>query len=239
MPRKNSLKTYVRGGYYHIYNRGVEKRDIFLDERDYKVFLYFLKTYLSPPPSGEDLPQRRPKTGATPVTPVRIRPAKTVCGLVDLLVYCLMPNHFHLLVKQEVKDGIAQLMNRIGTNYGMYFNKRYERVGPLFQGVYKAVLIDNEARFLHLSRYIHLNPYGIGGRDFKKLGDYPYSSYGDYLGTRHTEWVKAEEILFYFKSGRRIAGVKAGEEHHSYQSFVEDFKGEYDLSGLTLDASEG
>ena len=236
MPRKNSLKTYVEGGYYHIYNRGVEKRNIFLDDRDYKVLLHFLKTYLSPLPPKEDLPQRRPEIG---VTPVRIRPIKTVHGVISLLAYCLMPNHFHLLVKQEARDGISRLMNRIGTNYGMYFNKRYERVGPLFQGVYKAVLIDNEAQFLHLSRYIHLNPYEIEGGDFEKLVDYPYSSYGDYLGVRNTGWVKTDEILSYFGSGGSIPGAKAGEDHHSYQSFVEDFKGEYDLTGATLDAPEG
>lgn len=226
MPRKNSLKTYVEGGYYHIYNRGVEKRNIFLDERDSKVFLHFLKTYLSPLPTEENLPQRKLKIGVTP---------KTVYKLINLLAYCLMPNHFHLLVKQEARDGISQLMNRIGTNYGMYFNKRYERVGPLFQGVYKAVLIDSESQFLHLSRYIHLNPYEVEGRDFERLVDYPYSSYGDYLGIRNTEWVETEEILSYFKSGKRIPGAKAGEEHLSYQSFVEDFKGEYDLTGLTLE----
>lgn len=226
MPRKNSLKTYVEGGYYHIYNRGVEKRDIFLDERDYKVFLHFLKTYLSPLEPEDNLPKRRPKTGVTP---------KTVYNFISLMAYCLMPNHFHLLVKQEVRDGISQLMNRIGTNYGMYFNKRYERVGPLFQGVYKAVLIDNEAQFLHLSRYIHLNPYEIEGGGFERLVAYPYSSYGDYLDIRNTEWVKTEEILSYFKSGERVPGAKVGEEHLSYQSFVEDFKGEYDLTGLTLE----
>lgn len=230
MPRKNSLKIYVEGGYYHIYNRGVEKRNIFLDERDYKVFLHFLKTYLSPPLPKEELARRRPKIGATP---------KTVHGIIDLLTYCLMPNHFHLLVKQKARDGISQLMNRVGTNYGMYFNKRYDRVGPLFQGVYKAVLVDNESQFLHLSRYIHLNPYEIEGGDFEKLVDYPYSSYGDYLGLRNTGWVRTDEILSYFKSGKRIPGAKAGAEHLSYQSFVEDFKGEYDLTGLTLDPPEG
>lgn len=219
MPRKNSLKTYVAGGYYHLYNRGVEKREIFLDAQDYKTLLYFLKQYLQPPSLEGLKPFRQ----------------KSLAGEISLLAYCLMPNHFHFLVRQSAKDGITKLMNRIGTNYGMYFNKRYERVGSLFQGVYKAVLIDNEARLLHLSRYIHINPYGIENRSFGKLVDYPYSSYGDYLGTRGARWVEPQEILSYFKSGKRLPGAMAGADYLSYQSFVEDFKGEYDLTGLTLE----
>lgn len=225
MPRKNSLKIYVENGYYHLYNRGVEKRDIFLDDRDYKVFLYFLKQYLSlPPPDGVFLQP-------TGVTPVRLRPIKTLHKIVKLLVYCLMPNHFHLLVKQRTKEGIAQLMNRIGTNYVMYFNKRYERVGPLFQGVYKAVMVESEEQLLHLSRYIHLNPFEIENKDFKKLIDYPYSSYGDYLGERKTIWIKSQEILSYFKTDKK-SGLA---DYLSYQSFVEDYKNDYDFSGIVLD----
>lgn len=225
MPRKNSLKIYVEDGYYHLYNRGVEKRDIFLDDRDYKVFLHFLKKYLSP----------RPQRGFFPtvigLTPVRPRPIKTLYGLVVLLAYCLMPNHFHLLVKQKTKDGITKLMNRLGTNYGMYFNKRYGRVGSLFQGVYKAVLIDTDEQLLHLSRYIHLNPFEIEGRNFEKLIDYPYSSYGDYLGERKSRWVETGEILSFFKKKTRTGLI----DYLSYQSFVEDYKGELDLSAISLE----
>lgn len=227
MPRKNSLKIYVKGGYYHLYNRGVEKRDIFLDNRDYKVFLYFLKQYLSPP----EPPLPSIMIGTTGVTPARARPIKTVYGFVQLLAYCLMPNHFHLLIKQVSQDGITQLMNRIGTNYGMYFNKRYERVGPLFQGVYKAVLVESDEQLLHLSRYIHLNPFESENRDFQRLIEYPYSSYGDYLGIRKTEWVNSKEIASYFKRRKRIDKI----DYFSYQSFVEDYKEEYALGGLALE----
>lgn len=228
MPRKNSLKIYVEGGYYHLYNRGVEKRNIFLDDRDYKVFLHFLKKYLSPPASISTSLTESTLTG---VTPVRQRPIQTVYGVVTLLVYCLMPNHFHLLVKQDIKEGITKLMNRIATNYGMYFNKRYERVGSLFQGVYKAVLIDNEEQLLHLSRYIHLNPFEIENGKLDKLIDYPYSSYGDYLGQRKTKWLKIDEILLYFKTRKRTDAV----DYLSYQSFVEDYKEKYDLGGIVIE----
>ena len=225
MPRKNSLKTYVEDGYYHLYNRGVEKRDIFLDDRDYKVFLHFLKQYLCPlAPKGTFFSL----TGATPVRP---RPIKTIHGEIDLIAFCLMPNHFHLLVKQKTKDGITKLMNRIGTNYAMFFNKRYERVGPLFQGVYKAVLVESDEQLLHLSRYIHLNPLEVENRNFKTLIEYPYSSYGDYLGNRKTDWIKTGEILSNFRSMKRTGSV----DYLSYQSFVENYKEDYDMSGISLE----
>lgn len=228
MPRKNSLKIYVEGGYYHLYNRGVEKRIIFLEDKDYKVFLHFLKKYLSPPEPNGILLTATELTGFTPVRP---RVVQSLYGSVSLLAYCLMPNHFHFLVKQTVRDGITKLVNRIATNYGMYFNKKYERVGPLFQGVYKAVLIDNNEQLLHLSRYIHLNPLegGVGG--LERLVDYNYSSYGDYLGLRRSDWVKVEEVISFFRSDKRLIG----KDDLSYQSFVEDFVGEYDLTGVVLE----
>ncbi len=209
MPRKNSLKIYVEGGYYHLYNRGVEKREIFLDDKDYKVFLYFLKKYLSP---SEE--------------PVIFQKKKNLINQIELLSYCLMPNHFHLLVKQNVKEGITNLMNRLGTNYAMYFNKRYKRVGSLFQSVYKAVIVESDEQLLHLSRYIHLNPQDKVG----KLIDYPYSSYGDYLGVRKSEWVHPEQILSFFKKKRSKVF-----DYFSYQSFVEGYKEEYDLGELLLE----
>jgi putative transposase len=209
MPRKNSLKIYVEGGYYHLYNRGVEKREIFLDDKDYKVFLYFLKKYLSP---SEE--------------PVIFQKKKNLIDQIELLSYCLMPNHFHLLVKQNVKDGITNLMNRLGTNYAMYFNKRYKRVGSLFQSVYKAIIVESDEQLLHLSRYIHLNPKDKVG----ELIDYPYSSYGDYLGMRKSNWLHTEQILSFFKKKRSKVF-----DYFSYQSFVEGYREEYDLGELLLE----
>lgn len=218
MPRKNSIKLYIENGYYHLYNRGVEKRKIFLDDRDYQVFLYFLKKYLNPEIEEGKL----------------FLDKNDLSGKVRLLAYCLMPNHFHLLVKQITKDGITQLMNRIGTNYAMYFNKRNERVGSLFQSVYKAVLIDNDNQFLHLSRYIHLNPYPEIISDVKDLKNYPFSSYGEYLGERKTEWINKEEILSFFSKNKNKPGYK----FNSYQKFIEDFIGEFALGELILENDE-
>lgn len=215
MPAKNSLKLYSENGYYHIYNRGVEKRTIFQDEQDHKVFLHFLKTYLSKPDQQKDR-EKDPLELA-----IRPRPLKNFFQEITLLGYVLIPNHFHLLIKQRSANGIEKFMRSLGTKYVQYFNRRYKRVGPLFQGVYKALLINTDEQLLHLSRYIHLNP--IHGCDkespcHERLTK-SYSSYADYLGKRKTEWVHPEEILSFFKTAQR-ANPK---DFLSYQSFVEDY----------------
>ena len=205
MPTKHSVKEYVPDGYYHVYNRGVERRDIFLDNRDYKTFLHFLKLYLSDP---EILKGLNPLEGST------LR-RKNFYQEIDLLAYCLMPNHFHLLVKQRDEDSLSRFMKCLSTNYSMYFNKRYERVGSLFQGIFKAVLVENDDYLLHLSRYIHLNPHCKG----QALAEYDWSSYQEYLELRGTKWVEPEFILGIFNEnvGNEMIGKSA------YKNFVEDY----------------
>ena len=180
MPSKNTIRIYLAGGYYHIYNRGVEKREIFLDETDYEIFLYYLKSYLLSPDSPE---HKR--------LPFSLHYEYSSCDLykrINLLAYCLMPNHFHLMVKQLDEKAIIEFMKRLSNAYTEYFNKKYDRVGPLFQGRYKAVLIDCEEYFLHLSRYIHRNPLEIVDK-IDDLINYSYSSYPDYCGKKQTKWL--------------------------------------------------
>lgn len=191
MPSKNSIKQYIENGYYHLYNRGVEKRNIFLDKQDYAVFLSYLKYYLDP------------GLGSDP---------KSLASQVEIIAYCLMPNHFHLLVRQLTKNGITKLIRALSTKYVMYFNKKYNRVGTLFQGRYKGILIVNDFYLLHLSRYIHLNPVSLGS-DPKS---YPYSSYRYYLGIQNITWIKSSEILGFFKLAKRIGD----NDYLSYESFV-------------------
>lgn len=210
MPAKNVLKIYVEEGYYHIYNRGVEKRKIFLDDQDYKVFLKSLKLYLTP--SSSDTPLRTITIGDYSFQRPP-KPLKNYHDQLELLTYCLMPNHFHFLIKQKARNTIELFMRSLGTKYSMYFNKRYDRVGSLFQGPYKAVLIENDSYLLHLSRYIHLNP----------VKDSPlhmaYSSYADYLGKRKTNWINTKTILSYFKTAQKTTL----RDILSYQSFIEDY----------------
>lgn len=233
MPGKNVIKTYIENGWYHIYNRGIEKRDIFMDSQDYKVFLHYLKRYLTQPPERPDQ--------------VKPRFKDDLFEKIQLIAYCLMPNHFHLMVKQAEKQTITSFMRALGNSYTRYFNEKYQRVGPLFQGVYKAVLVKEEPYLLHLSRYIHLNPleihepkevkprtrFNLAELNLAELTEYSYSSFREYLGKRKTSWIHPEEILAFFKTAQRT-NLK---DLLSYQSFVEDYKEDYKeiLGTLTID----
>lgn len=212
MASKNSKKIYVKDGRYHVYNRGVEKRKIFEDEKDYSVFLSYLKEYVSPQP-------RKPKLVTitfedTVFRGVPRRP-KNYSKDIEILAFCLMPNHFHLLVKQKSGKKLKEFIHSLLLRYSMYFNKRHDRVGPLFQGRFKAVLVNEEPYLLHLSRYIHLNP----SEDTKGLVGV-YSSYSQYLGKTKAGWVKPDFILSYFNRATKdfLKGT------NTYQNFVEKFK---------------
>lgn len=219
MPSKNSTKTYVENGHYHIYNRGVEKRKIFLDQQDYSVFLSYLKEYLLPKDEKE-LYERLSNTSTFYKEKdkiLKILRLNNFSQEITLLSYCLMPNHFHLFIKQKNKDAIDSFMNSIATRYTMYFNKKYKRVGSLYQDVYKAVLINNEEQFLHLSRYIHKQALNSKNQP---------CSYPEFLGIRQTLWIKPEEILSYFSRTNPSL---------SYQNFVTQPEETDNLEGLVLE----
>lgn len=231
MPARNSLKTYTDGGYYHIYNRGVEKRSIFQDQQDYSVFLSYLKTYLSPK-DEKTLQEKLSNPNITAIERDRILKLlhlNNFFGEIILLAYCLMPNHFHFLIKQNSANAIDKFMNSLCTRYTMYFNRKNDRVGSLYQDVYKAVTVESNEQLLHLSRYIHRNPVGStplqGDALRAKLFEQP-SSYPEYLGKRQTEWIYPEEILSYFS--KNIPQL-------SYQSFVEQTEDISIIGSLTLD----
>lgn len=208
MPSKNIVKLYIENGHYHVYNRGADRRTIFKDEKDYRVFLNLLKTYLSPQDSNSKHPLAR--------IIVRPRPLPCFYGKVELQAFCLMPNHFHLLIKQAGKMDMANFMRSLCTTYSMYFNKRYNRPGTLFQSKYKAALIETDPYLLHLSRYIHLNPKALTGSDpvTKTYSSYPY-----YLGSKNALWVNPEPILEFFKTAQSTSL----QDCLSYQSFVEEY----------------
>ena len=205
MPAKNIVKNYIEGGYYHIYNRGVEKRNIFLDKQDCVVFQRYLKLYLATPSEVEKIQIPRIQSFLR---------FNMHCEI-DLLAFSLMPNHIHLLIKQRDKDSIAKFMKRLTTSYVMYFNRKYNRVGALFQNIYKAAHIEDDPYLLHLSRYIHLNPTKIKHEkiDFTDFCSLPY-----YLGDKEATWVKTNEILTYFDSSR-IKGKGI-----FYREFVDNYK---------------
>jgi len=186
--------------FYHIYNRGVDKRDVFLDQRDYERFLYLLYVCNDTAPllnsqfyyrgfaSIEHYPRERKPT-------------------VSIACFCLMPNHLHLLVKQKENNGISLFMQKLGTAYTMYFNKKQNRSGVLFQGVFKSSHINREEYLIHLTRYIHLNPLELCEPAWKEkevaikkssydfVNQYPWSSYQDYLGKKKFYKILWPEIL--------------------------------------------
>jgi putative transposase len=210
MPSKNSTKQYVAGGYYHIYNRGVDKRIIFEDEQDYGVFLSYLKEYLLKK-DEKKLKEEFLKSGISYKDKDKINKALRMNNFYDeiiLLAYCLMPNHFHFLVKQNQADSIDRFMNSLATRYSMYFNCKYKRVGPLYQSVYKAVLVETEEQWLYLSKYIHKQALASQG---VALRTQP-SSYAQYLGLANAGWVHSEDILKCFSKTQ---------QNLSYKNFVQ------------------
>lgn len=219
MPARNSIKQYLENGFYHIYNRGVEKRKIFLDSQDHSVFLSYLKDYLNP---KDELSLKSVlfSTGSTFREKARafnLLSLKNFFGEIELVAYVLMPNHFHLLIKQTKEDGIDRFISSLGTRYSMYFNKKYHRVGKLFQGVYKAVLVDTGEQLMHLSRYIHLN----SGKS-KMLP----SSLPEFLGERNTAWIHPDHVLEYFTRNNT---------NNSYRNFVESYGDIVPIANLLID----
>lgn len=179
---------FVNQEIYHIYNRGSEKRITFLDKRDYRRFLKTLRYYqLSGP---------KPKLSHF-FKYQRFKP-DLAQKLVEVLAYCLMPNHFHLLVKQLKDGGITEMLSKSSLSYTKYFNTRYNRVGPLFQGEFKAVHIETDEQLIHVSRYIHLNP--IVSFLVKDLRKYEYSSYQEFVQRNSNDFCSTKEILGFFSS---------------------------------------
>ena len=211
MPAKNAVKRYSENGYYHIYNRGAGKNDIFLNEQDYGVFLHYLKDYLSPP----KLPT--PEEVAAMKNPYL---HKNYYGEIDLLSFCLMPNHFHLLVKQKKARSIVGFMRSLLIRYSCYFNKNHQRVGHLYQGIYKGVLVEIDEYLWWVSRYIHLNPLNLLARE-QKLEDYSYSSYPVYLGKIKIDWVKPDLILANIKNYRDFVEGPDDKDHQAPEKMID------------------
>lgn len=210
MPSRNLLKVYVENGYYHVYNRGVEKRTIFEDEQDYKVFLSYIKEILSPPDTNNQKTIFSLRGQSFEAVKA---PLKNYSNNIDLIAFCLMPNHYHFLLKQQNKNALEGFMRSLMTRYSMYFNKRHERVGFLFQGRYKAVLVSNDDYLVYLSKYIHKNPL-----EFTKDLTGAYSSYSQFLGKQSAPWIKPEAVMDFFSDEDNPDFKK----YNSYKNFVEE-----------------
>lgn len=196
---------FASGSLYHVYNRGVEKRTIFKSPKDYLRFMEtvnFYKFYPSPRKLSTHI-----KFNYPPI-PKQLNQKQ----LIQIICFCLMPNHFHLLIQQLEDSGISEFVRRLLDSFTRYFNVKYERIGPLFQGPFKAKLVDSDEYLLQLTKYIHRNPLKLAGWS-KNLDEYTFSSYPGYLNRkRNYEFCDPEFVLDYFG--------KAKEK--SYKAFVEE-----------------
>ena len=203
---------FANGEYFHIYNRGVEKRKIFMDSKDYGRFELGIQEFNSEE-SGIQL--RDFCTTKYTETKSQYKREKQRKPLVKIVCFVLMPNHYHFILRQLEDGGISAFMHKLGVGYTMFFNTKYERTGSLFQGTFRAVHITNNTYLLHLSRYIHLNVVELIQQDWKEKGirnkegarislrSYPYSSYRSYIGKASSRVeLKNDIILDQFKSSK-------------------------------------
>ena len=182
---------------YHIFNRGVERRKIFTDQWEYRRALDTMSYYrfLEPPIRYSKYIILEEKWR------VQLLKALLTSRLqVDILAFCLMPNHFHLLLKQTADAGISRFVSKFCDSYSKYFNIKHDRVGPLFQGPFKAVRVESEEQLIHLSRYIHLNPISSFLIKKTELNSYPWSSLPEYLAPQKNTLSNPKFIGELFKS---------------------------------------
>jgi len=200
MPYRNEVLAPEQ--IYHIFNRGVAALPIYLVSRSYLRFLDLVDYYRfsNTPCSFSNLLKLPREERINLLT--RLRKENAIH--VEILTYCLMPNHFHFLLKQVIDNGTSTFMRNLQNSYAKYFNIKNERAGPLFQSMFKAVRIESDEQLLHVSRYIHLNPSTAYIVEPEKLEDYRWSSYLIYLDKDSVDhsFVNPEIILEFFKNRR-------------------------------------
>ena len=186
MPSRNTIRQYDVPAYYHVYNRGAGGVAILRDAQDKNKFISLLHRYLSDDPDCVSYPTYD----------------------IELIAFCIMGNHFHLLLFQETDPtAITQLMRSVSTAYSMYYNLKYKSNGHVFQSVFKASRITNESYLAHITRYIHLNP------DTYKT--YKWSSLPYFIGVEPPEWIKPQRLL--------------DMSPEAYMRFLEDYKDRREL----------
>lgn len=189
----NRKVPLVNGEFYHVYNRGVDKRTIFQSSEDLDRFFESMRTFNSVDPSGSIFEQRLIQKGEIPMQ-------KNNEKLVRFVAYCLLPNHFHFILEQVADGGISEFMKRLSGGYTTYFNLVYKRKGSLFQGTFKSIHLDTEEYLQYVSAYVNLNhkqKEEFGGLTPKLVK----SSWEEYLGVSEEDFCRAKEIVCAHFSG--------------------------------------
>lgn len=197
MPTNRKL-VFANDEIYHVFNRGVEKRPTFVNKWALKRAMLTLDYY-----RFAKLPIKLSKFLILPNSDQTklLESIKKDCEkLVEIICFCLMPNHFHFMLKQKLDNGISIFISNFTNSYTKYFNIRNERVGPLFQGTFKAVRIGSEEQLIHVSRYIHLNPVSSFLIEPEDLENYEWSSYPEYLNLINRNVVDKEPVMSLFSS---------------------------------------
>lgn len=184
--RKTILAT---GETYHIFNHSAGRIPIFRGQRECSMFLEAIKFYLQPNPPTKFSIYRTSKERF----PIKLNPV-----LVKISCFCIMPNHFHLILRQEIDNGIRKFIQRVSNSFAHYFSIKNKQRGHIFEGNFKAVRVETDEQLLHLSRYIHLNP--VTSYLVNDPEDYHYSSYKIYLGKESSEIIDPSPILNHFSS---------------------------------------
>jgi len=232
MQRKISLST---DNFYHIYNRGVDKRIIFLKDSHYSRFISLIDHYLKYDYPYSSLKKRleqcnSPKAKQLVLSDLqshRIKPP------VEVISFCLMPNHYHLTLKQLTENGITQFLHRIGTAYSNFFNMSENRTGRLFETKFKSVMVETEEQLIHLSRYQHLNPTKLNIKSPIGLLHYPWSSLPSYIGPKPLPFVNTQPILSLFHSSQSYFNFILAEIGEYEPSLIEHLAIDNDLGWFT------
>ena len=193
--------------YYHIYNRGVDKREVFMNDKDYVRFLTAMKEFNRKDAIGslyekklKDSKTAREDSGSKSPIGLLEPESSLTQKLVEIICYCLNPNHYHFILKQLEERGVERFMHKVGMGYTNYFNAKNKRSGSLFQGPFQSIHVDSNEYLLYLSAYVNANHF-IHGYDsgLRSLGPFwSYSSLPDYLGKRNGKLCGKEIILGQF-----------------------------------------
>lgn len=208
MPAQDPLDSSIEASvYFHVYNTGIDGKNLFSDDKDYRIFLSYLQEYLVPRDKSEDAKKTFTIKGQVyrglPHQP------KNYFNKVELIAYSLLPDHFHLVAQQLKKGSLENLVRSLSTRYAIYFNKKYTRKGNLFAGRYKSLEIKELPSLLLLTRHIHRESLYQAG----------YSSYPEYIQQRSTYWIKTNPITSYLGNSDKQSFVGVTD----YKNFVERY----------------